>query len=194
MHVGVNDQAQLARGEAAGLLGTTVIESNSPAETLHGSQAGQLRLFRFANLFVQRITVSKSDKDGVVILVSHQLGFLAVVHTFRCQKRCLTDLELPAALHHVANSGGIGDGRNHELGYVRIAAILNPFRYDAVRRSFHDRELHAFLQVRVAAGVDVHRTFAYILHSEHRRLVGGLRGGFAWSKYRPFRCLGTSRI
>ena len=83
MHVGVNDQAQLARGEAAGLLGTTVIESNSPAETLHGSQASGLRFFGDANLFVQRIAVSKRHKDGIIVLVGRLLRLSANLRAFR---------------------------------------------------------------------------------------------------------------
>src|SRR2546429_9724189 len=92
VHVGVNHQPNLAGSEAARFTGGAVVESDSPAEALHGRQASHLRLFGYTGFFVQRVAVSKRQEDRIAILVGGLFRVPASLNAFRGKERRLPHL------------------------------------------------------------------------------------------------------
>src|SRR5207237_6122651 len=72
--------------------GGAVVESDSPAEALHGRQASHLRLFGYTGFFVQRVAVSKRQEDRIAILVGGLFRVPASLNAFRGKERRLPHL------------------------------------------------------------------------------------------------------
>ena len=174
-HVDVNHHAELF-GSHARFLNAAVAEAKAPA---HGADDAVFNLsgaLRGTSFSIERISIGKSDDDGVILGIAGGFGEMTVFDTIGREKSKLSDFEFAGRSDDVADGGRIGDRNDIEFSDVGIAAEANAVRGHIVGRRLNDRELHAFLKIGITAGIDVNGRVSEVFHTKDGGFLGGRRG------------------